>query len=73
MQVCDISGGILGYAVSWWKHGSDGIVCDYQYFGNVGTATSPFNLGRTTTHEVGHWPNLRHIWEILIVEMIQYN
>jgi hypothetical protein len=28
----------------------------------MGTATAPFNLGRTTTHEVGHWLNLIHIW-----------
>jgi hypothetical protein len=31
-------------------------------FGNIGTATDPFDLGRTTTHEVGHWLNLFHIW-----------
>ena len=30
--------------------------------GTSGTAAAPFNLGRTTTHEVGHWLNLRHIW-----------
>lgn len=61
--VCDISGGILGYAQ--FPGGSattDGVVVDYQYFGTVGTATAPFNLGRTCTHEVGHWLNLRHIW-----------
>jgi hypothetical protein len=22
----------------------------------------PYHLGRTTTHEIGHWLNLRHIW-----------
>ena len=61
--VCDISGGILGYAqFPGGNSSSDGIVCDYAYFGNIGTATSPFHLGRTVTHEVGHYLNLRHIW-----------
>ena len=61
--VCDIGGGILGYAqFPGGDPTTDGIVCDYQYFGNIGTATSPYDLGRTATHEVGHWLNLRHIW-----------
>ena len=61
--VCDISGGILGYAqFPGGTASSDGVVCDYQYFGNIGTASSPYDLGRTATHEVGHWLNLRHIW-----------
>ena len=41
---------------------TDGVVMGYKYFGRIGTATAPFNLGRTTTHEVGHFLNLRHIW-----------
>ncbi|WP_299889503.1 M43 family zinc metalloprotease [uncultured Lacinutrix sp.] len=41
---------------------TDGVVMGYKYFGRTGTATAPFNLGRTTTHEVGHFLNLRHIW-----------
>ncbi len=40
----------------------DGVVVNYSYFGNTGTASFPFNKGRTTTHEVGHWLNLIHIW-----------
>jgi hypothetical protein len=61
--VCDISGGILGYAqFPGGSASTDGVVCDYQYVGTIGTATSPFDLGRTATHEVGHWLNLRHIW-----------
>ena len=63
MWVCDISGGILGYAqFPGGNPATDGVVMDYQYFGTIGTATAPFDLGRTTTHEVGHWLNLRHIW-----------
>ena len=61
--VCNISGGILGYAqFPGGPDATDGIVVDYQYFGTIGTATAPFDLGRTGTHEVGHWLNLRHIW-----------
>ncbi|MGH1386434.1 GEVED domain-containing protein [Kordia sp.] len=41
---------------------TDGVVMGYKYFGRIGTATAPFELGRTTTHEVGHYLNLRHIW-----------
>ncbi|HMC96362.1 MAG TPA: fibronectin type III domain-containing protein, partial [Flavobacteriales bacterium] len=43
---------------------TDGVVCLYSSIGgmtNPGTAT-PYHLGRTMTHEVGHWLNLRHIW-----------
>ena len=61
--VCDLSGGLLGYAqFPGGPSSTDGVVCDYQYFGTTGTATPPFDLGRTATHEVGHWLNLRHIW-----------
>jgi Pregnancy-associated plasma protein-A/Secretion system C-terminal sorting domain/Fibronectin type III domain/Bacterial pre-peptidase C-terminal domain len=63
LWVCDISGGILGYAqFPGGSAATDGVVIDYQYFGTIGTATAPFNKGRTATHEVGHWLNLYHIW-----------
>jgi hypothetical protein len=61
--VCNIGGGILGYAqFPGGPASTDGVVCGYQYFGTTGTAQAPFDLGRTATHEVGHWLNLRHIW-----------
>ncbi|MEM1359793.1 MAG: zinc metalloprotease, partial [Bacteroidota bacterium] len=63
MWVCNIGGGILGYAqFPGGPANTDGVVIDYRYFGTNGTATAPFNLGRTGTHEVGHYLNLRHIW-----------
>ncbi len=61
--VCNIGGGILGYAqFPGGSASTDGVVCDYRYVGDMGTATAPFDLGRTATHEVGHWLNLYHIW-----------
>ena len=61
--VCTIGGGILGYAqFPGGSSSTDGVVLDSKYTGDTGTATYPFNLGRTATHEVGHWMNLRHIW-----------
>ncbi|MFN7117450.1 MAG: M43 family zinc metalloprotease [Saprospiraceae bacterium] len=61
--VCSLGGGLLGYAqFPGGDPATDGVVIDYRYFGRNGSAKFPFNLGRTTTHEVGHWLNLRHIW-----------
>ena len=63
LWVCTIGGGILGYAqFPGGSSATDGVVIDSKYFGTTGTATAPFNKGRTATHEVGHWMNLRHIW-----------
>ena len=68
MWVGNIGGGILGYAQ--FPGGSpetDGVVMGPQYFGSKEKGSgfylsAPFDLGRTTTHEVGHFLNLRHIW-----------
>ena len=53
----------LGYAqFPGGSAATDGVVVLHSAFGTSGTANAPFDLGRTTTHEVGHWLNLRHIW-----------
>lgn len=62
--VCNVSGGVLGYAQfpGGGPASTDGVVILYTAFGTSGTATAPYNLGRTATHEVGHYLNLYHIW-----------
>jgi hypothetical protein len=62
---CNLGQGLLGYAQ--FPGGSattDGVVVLYSSVGSMlspGTA-APYHYGRTATHEVGHWLNLRHIW-----------
>ncbi|GAB3999007.1 hypothetical protein GCM10028807_48020 [Spirosoma daeguense] len=71
-------GSVLGYAqfpsqsnlpgIPTSSPGStDGVVVDYRSFGNAEKGNFPtmratYNLGRTFTHETGHWLGLRHIW-----------
>ncbi|GAB2856891.1 hypothetical protein GCM10027044_15930 [Hymenobacter ruber] len=63
LWVGTIGGGILGYAqFPGGAAATDGVVISPVYFGRTGTVTSPYNLGRTASHEVGHWLNLNHIW-----------
>lgn len=61
--VCNLFGRTLGYAVMpGGPANKDGVVIQFDVFGTVGTVTAPFNKGRTTTHEIGHWLGLRHTW-----------
>lgn len=61
--VCTLGGGLLGYAqFPGGNSATDGVVLLNTATGKVGTAKAPYGLGRTATHEVGHWLNLRHIW-----------
>ena len=63
LWVCALANGVLGYAqFPGGPRETDGVVIDYRAFGSRGTAEAPFDLGRTATHEVGHYFNLRHIW-----------
>lgn len=61
--VCTLNNNLLGYAqFPGLATETDGVVILNRAFGTVGTATAPFDLGRTATHEVGHYLNLYHIW-----------
>lgn len=62
--VCVLANNILGYAqFPGGACATDGIVVHTRAFGRGYSTLFPaFNKGRTATHEVGHWANLRHIW-----------
>ncbi|MDB5271986.1 MAG: hypothetical protein JWO58_353 [Chitinophagaceae bacterium] len=67
--VCDLDNGVLGYAHfpsdasdNEGNAETDGVVIDYAAFGRNYSSSSKYNLGRTATHEIGHWFNLIHIW-----------
>lgn len=60
------SSGLLGYAqFPGGNATTDGVVCLWSSFGSVAMPNPSggnYARGRTATHEVGHWLNLRHIW-----------
>ena len=63
MWVCALGGGLLGYAqFPGGPVSTDGVVIHYRAFGTSGPVQAPYNKGRSATHEVGHYFNLRHIW-----------
>ncbi len=67
MWACNLGSGLLGYAqFPGGNPATDGVVILYSAFGSrakaAGTYVNAYDLGRTATHEVGHWLNLRHIW-----------
>ncbi len=61
-------GGVLGWAYVPNPSGLpnptlDGAVVATSTFGGPGYATgAPYNLGRTATHEIGHYLGLFHVW-----------
>lgn len=61
--VANLGSGTLGFAASPGDPAhKDGIAIHYEYFGYEGNAVAPYNLGRTLTHEIGHWLGLQHPW-----------
>jgi hypothetical protein len=60
--VCNIGGGLLGFAYQPGVNDNiDGVVIGWQYFG-YDSQSSTYDLGRTATHEIGHYFNLDHLW-----------
>ncbi len=56
-----MAGGVLGYAsFPGGPPDQDGVVMVHNAFGTIGTAQPPYNLGRTCSHESGHWFGLYH-------------
>ncbi len=60
----DFLGLATSIAVPDYQPEEDGIVIDYNYFGNNCNSdfSAPYNLGRTATHEIGHFLGLLHPW-----------
>ena len=65
LWVCALEGTLLGWAnfPGTGTASIDGVVVNYEAFGTIGTANAPSNLGRTTTHEIGHWLDLYHVFQ----------
>ena len=55
------SSGLTGFICNQGAANTDGVVVQFSSFGRINT-TAPYNLGKTMTHEIGHWLGLRHIW-----------
>lgn len=59
VKTINSASGILGYSsFPGGPPDEDGIVVLHNYFGRIGTAAA--SIGRTTTHEIGHWFGLYH-------------
>ena len=62
--VGSIGNGVLGYAAfPGGPAEENGVVVVHNAFGKGGSTRAPYHLGRTLTHEVGHWLGLFHTFQ----------
>jgi hypothetical protein len=63
--VANLGNQLSGYAASPGSPAfRDGVAIHFEYFGTGSGTVVPFNLGRTLTHEIGHWLGLDHVWGV---------
>ena len=62
--VCNIGDNVLGAATfpGTAIPEEDGVLIDFEAFGSIGTAKKPNHLGKTLSHEIGHYLDLEHVW-----------
>lgn len=62
--VCPLGNRLLGYAEFPNTEPSPtyGVVINYACFGSTGAVKSPYNLGRTLTHEIAHCLGIYHVF-----------
>lgn len=66
LWVCNLGTSLYGFATFpsdlSTAPAEDGVVITYDAFGTVGSSAYPSDGGRTSSHEIGHWLGLYHIW-----------
>lgn len=69
--VANFDNGLLGYAQFPWenKKQTDGVVINTHTF-KQSALFSSYNLGKTLTHEIGHWMGLYHVFQQTYVNQV---